>query len=408
MKEYSDAMSEKIKTDIQTLHRKFMNDDLSKGLTEEQRDESGFITDVFAEAMYNYYLQTPGEWKNSALEEVCLDVMPRKVSAGAEFFSNVQPVLTAFFAFLQQHGIITNGTTLANKLKKVAPVMVKVAADSANWGTAKQLFMEGIESGLLDTSSEENLRRSMKKYIDEVNLKNAKNTKPDMLKNIGRNDPCPCGSGKKYKKCCQGKVIPFPVMTQEPDESKPLVYQIKVSIMHIKPLVWRRLLVPAGITFNKLHKIIQAAFGWQDYHLYEFDFGDVLVNVPDPEYPLGAGVMNLNAKREKIDALLPSRKKCVYTYDFGDNWRHEIILEQITNAEEETRYPVCIEGAGHRPPEDVGGPPGYEEFLKIIGDHDNPEQDDYLEWAEKDTGGRKFLPDYFYLQETNRALAKIK
>ena len=62
----------------------------------------------------------------------------------------------------------------------------------------------------------------------------------------------------------------------------------------------------------------------------------------------------------------------------------------------------------HRPPEDVGGVAGYGEFLKIINDANNPEHESYLEWAEKDTGGRKFSPDYFYIKEINRAMAKIK
>ncbi|MEW6727343.1 MAG: hypothetical protein AB1327_10360 [Bacillota bacterium] len=70
--------------------------------------------------------------------------------------------------------------------------------------------------------------------------------------------------------------------------------------------------------------------------------------------------------------------------------------------------PLCIDGARHRPPEDVGGVTGYKEFLSIIRDPQHPEHDDYLVWAEKDTNGRKFDPDYFYLNEINRVLAKIK
>ncbi|MEW5898694.1 MAG: plasmid pRiA4b ORF-3 family protein, partial [Bacillota bacterium] len=89
------------------------------------------------------------------------------------------------------------------------------------------------------------------------------------------------------------------------------------------------------------------------------------------------------------------------------NWRHEVDLEKILPAEEGRRYPVCVDGARHRPPEDVGGVSGYEEFLRIISDPGHPEHDDYLVWAEKDTGGRKFDPEYFYINEVNRALAKV-
>jgi hypothetical protein len=240
---------------------------------------------------------------------------------------------------------------------------------------------------------------------------------------VGRNEPCPCGSGKKYKKCCGGgNIVPFPNASaaaaereNAPENGKPngenAVYQLKITLKDIRPPIWRRVLAPRNITFHKLHKIIQAAFGWQDYHLFDFDFGDIVVHIPAPDFSPGelyGDVEALNAKRTKIDGLLTERGKCTYTYDFGDDWKHEIVLEKILPAEEGQRYPVCIDGARHRPPEDVGGVPGYEEFLKAIGNPKHPEHDEYLVWAEKDTGGRKFDPKYFYIHETNRALARVK
>lgn len=76
--------------------------------------------------------------------------------------------------------------------------------------------------------------------------------------------------------------------------------------------------------------------------------------------------------------------------------------------EQDVKLPRCIEGERHRPPEDVGGIGGYENFLEAINDPHHPEYDDMLVWAEKDTGGRKFDPEYFYINEVNRALMKIK
>lgn len=188
------------------------------------------------------------------------------------------------------------------------------------------------------------------------------------------------------------------------------VYQLRITLEEIEPPIWRRVLVPSGITFLRLHKIIQAAFGWQDYHLFNFDFGDIVVHIPDPDYAPGelyGPARELNAKRTKIDVLLCERKRCVYTYDFGDNWRHEVVLEKVLPAEEGQYCPVCIAGARHRPPEDVGGVSGYEEFLEVIRDPEHPEREDYLVWAEKDTGGREFDPEYFDIDEVNRALAKM-
>jgi hypothetical protein len=218
MKEYSDEMLRKVEKEIRQLHRKFTKDGLYQALTPEQREESGFITEVFAETMYSYHLQKPGEWRAAALEEICLDVLPRKVSAGDEFYENVEPVLTSFFAFLQQQGVIDNAKTLSNKLKKVAPAMINLADNPANWGMAKSMLMEGIKSGALDISSEASLQKTIGSYIENLNKMNAENKKPE-VKKVGRNDPCSCGSGKKYKKCCgSGNVIEMPVTANKPEE----------------------------------------------------------------------------------------------------------------------------------------------------------------------------------------------
>ncbi len=190
-----------------------------------------------------------------------------------------------------------------------------------------------------------------------------------------------------------------------------VIYQLKITIIGISPPIWRRVLVPSGITFHRLHKIIQAAFGWQDYHLYNFKFSDAVVEIPDEDYTpeeLYGELKFYNAKRTKIESLLGEKhKNCIYTYDFGDNWRHEVAVEKILPPKKGQVYPVCVDGARHRPPEDVGGVSGYERFLSIINNPKHPEHEDYLLWAEKDTGGRKFDPEYFYLNEINRALAKL-
>lgn len=188
------------------------------------------------------------------------------------------------------------------------------------------------------------------------------------------------------------------------------VYQVKVTIMYIEPVIWRRLIIPSNITFHKFHKIIQAAFGWQSYHLFNFDFKDFVVHIPDPTWAPAElyGVPEKNAKRLKIDEFMKEGAGFIYTYDFGDNWEHKIIVEKTMDAKKGLHYPMCLVGERHRPPEDVGGTGGYEMFLEAINDPKHPEYDDMLVWAEKDTGGRKFDPEYFYINEVNRLLEKIK
>lgn len=187
-----------------------------------------------------------------------------------------------------------------------------------------------------------------------------------------------------------------------------MAYQIKISIKNIKPAIWRRLRVPGGITFQQLHQIIQAAYGWLDYHLYKFEFKKTIVTIPSDDYALGElygeDFIELDSNLTKINELFDSNDSCEYEYDFGDSWEHEIIIEKRLKDTKNNRVPECLDGARQRPPEDVGGTGGYENFLNIIRDKKNPERKEMLSWAEKDTKGRIFDPDYFSTSEVNRRL----
>ncbi len=186
-----------------------------------------------------------------------------------------------------------------------------------------------------------------------------------------------------------------------------MAYQIKVSIKNIKPPIWRRLRIPGNINFQQLHQIIQAAFGWLDYHLYNFELKKTVVAIPNddftPDELYGEGVRELDARTTMINELFDVYDACEYIYDFGDYWQHKIVIEKRMK-DNENRIPVCLGGARSRPPEDVGGTGGYEDFLSIIKDKKNPQREELLNWAEKDTKGRIFDPDYFNINEVNRGL----
>jgi len=187
-----------------------------------------------------------------------------------------------------------------------------------------------------------------------------------------------------------------------------MAYQVKISIMEIKPVIWRRLRIPGNITFQQLHQIIQAAFGWLDYHLYKFEFDKIVITIPDDQYApgelFGEDITELDSEVTKISKLFDANDKCEYEYDFGDSWNHEITVEKRLKDTKKNRIPECIAGARSRPPEDVGGIGGYENFAKIIKDQKNPEREDMLSWAEKDTRGRIYDPGYFNINEVNRRL----
>ncbi len=186
-----------------------------------------------------------------------------------------------------------------------------------------------------------------------------------------------------------------------------MAYQLKIAIRNIEPVIWRRIRLPGNITFQQLHQVIQTAFGWLDYHLYSFEFAGTVITVPDDDCDLGehfGGKKELDAAKTIISEFFDRYDVCLYEYDFGDSWNHEIIVEKRLKESKKYSVPICLGGARERPPEDVGGTEGYRAFLEIISDKGRPEREDMLAWAEKDTRGRLYDPEYFCVSEINRRL----
>ncbi|MGM0366610.1 MAG: plasmid pRiA4b ORF-3 family protein, partial [Actinomycetota bacterium] len=105
-----------------------------------------------------------------------------------------------------------------------------------------------------------------------------------------------------------------------------------------------------------------------------------------------------------MDRFFGDCRRCEYEYDFGDSWMHEIIIEKRLKDNSRNKIPKCLGGARARPPEDVGGIGGYGDFIETIGDRYNPRREEMLDWAEKDTRGHVYDPDYFNINEANRKL----
>jgi hypothetical protein len=180
------------------------------------------------------------------------------------------------------------------------------------------------------------------------------------------------------------------------------IYQIKVTLEGIRPPVWRRLLVQSDISLGELHDIIQAAFGWLDYHLHQFIVGDTYFGVPDPDY---LGYVEMHDEEEvTLDQVAAEESaKLRYEYDFGDSWLHQVLVEKIVPPEPGQEYPVCTKGRRARPPEDVGGIWGYQYFLEAIADPEHEEHEEYLAWA-----GGAFDPEAFDAEEVNQALGALR
>lgn len=112
-----------------------------------------------------------------------------------------------------------------------------------------------------------------------------------------------------------------------------------------------------------------------------------------------------SAASKRLDQVVPSvGDKLGYTYDFGDNWEHDILVEAITDAEAGIPYPRCLTGRRACPPEDCGGMWGYEYLIEILADPGHEEHDERLEWLGLDTA-EQFAPAAFDLAEVNNALS---
>jgi hypothetical protein len=154
-----------------------------------------------------------------------------------------------------------------------------------------------------------------------------------------------------------------------------VIVQIKVKLLGVaKPPVWRRLQLGADTSLDHLHEILQAALGWENYHMHVFSFGDEEFGNPDPE--LGFS----DERQVTLGELIDLGARFRYTYDFGDDWEHEITVEDLLDADPDTHYPVLVAAKGACPPEDCGGPGGYANLKEILVDPNHDEHPDMLQW----------------------------
>lgn len=184
---------------------------------------------------------------------------------------------------------------------------------------------------------------------------------------------------------------PLPAKRGKADRPAP-VYQIKVGLRGAKPPIWRRLEVPAEISLAQLHEVIQIAFDWDGGHLHVF-------STPYGEF--GTADAELGHRPEApvtLEQVAPGpRSKITYTYDFGDDWEHGIVVEKVLEPTGSSGLPRCTGGRRAAPPDDCGGLWGYAELAEILGDPDHPEHEDRLDWlglnAADDFDPASFDPD---------------
>lgn len=184
-------------------------------------------------------------------------------------------------------------------------------------------------------------------------------------------------------------------------EQQDSVYQLKIKLMDIQPSIWRRV-EAVDCTLLRLHKIIQVCMGWKNRHAWALvidgkEYGDdVIDSGGDREFA--------SARKTKLSQFVNQGiERFLYVYDLGDNWQHVIQVEKVLEADPHVKYPRCIQGGRACPPEECGGPWGYEKFLNIIPFPDHEQHEDMMALVDGE-----FDSEAFDIGAVNKELQKVR
>ena len=198
---------------------------------------------------------------------------------------------------------------------------------------------------------------------------------------------------------------------------KHMVFQFKIKIEGLsKPSVWRKVDVPASMSFLQFHYVIQTVFGWENAHLWNFEprsktrrqFPAFRIEEPYDGMDCWDDAESLIASDTALDKIFLSCKELVYTYDYGDHWTHSVKLEDVFD--DNRAYAVCTDGKGSTPPEDCGGIGGYEDLKESFEEGDEERMESYRDWLGLDES-EVWNPDSFStedLKDINKALKRMK
>jgi len=182
-------------------------------------------------------------------------------------------------------------------------------------------------------------------------------------------------------------------------EVSDLRFQFKIILSDIRPAIWRRIQV-RDCSLAKLHDYLQVAFGWENYHMHQFEIDGERYGTEPEDFGFGPEM------HDESDVMLSellinagTRSPWIYEYDFGDGWQHRIVFEGYPTREAE--YPLCVEGERACPPEDIGGPWGYAEYLEAIADPHHESHAEFLEWS------GPFDPEAFDASKATQEMRRI-
>lgn len=181
------------------------------------------------------------------------------------------------------------------------------------------------------------------------------------------------------------------------------IARLRIVLEGMDDPVFRRIEVATATRLDRLHDVLQAAMGWENYHLYEFGVGRFIrYGLPDPGWP---DPDLRSVRRATLSRLLDQAGpdgSFHYTYDFGDDWLHTVTLELVNDADPEVAHPRLLDAEGRCPPEDCGGAGGYARYLEAISDPRHEDHEEMVEWR-----GPGFDPMVVDEDAIRRALAAL-
>jgi hypothetical protein len=191
----------------------------------------------------------------------------------------------------------------------------------------------------------------------------------------------------------------FVPVTPRPYIWGPSVHTLRVELLRVEPVVWRRFVVPSETKLPRFNRMLEAVMGWQGYHLHMFEIADLRIGAPDEDDD-----DVIDERRITVKQLLPRvESRLRWAYDFGDNWQHDVVVEAIEEPLVGGRYPMCTAGERACPPEDCGGVGGYEELREVLADPEHDEYEHLRTWA-----GVGFDPDAFDQMAATKRLRSVR
>lgn len=183
--------------------------------------------------------------------------------------------------------------------------------------------------------------------------------------------------------------------------------ELEISLRYIKPRIRRRFVVPGRIKLHRLHDVIQAVMGWSNSHLHSFRAGHHEYVMRDPgdagwQETFSDTIVHDERKHTLADLVSAKGDKFTYTYDFGDDWEHDLKVRTIALLEKPLKAAFCLFGDRACPPEDCGSVPGYEELCAALPDPAHPAHEHWKGWI------GDYDPEAFDCEGVNRWLAGLK